>query len=221
MSRMSIRSIRYRRPKNPAWDLDLERTITLDRDALSEPWDLPALFGRTAPVEIEIGFGKGRFLLSAAQRWPDTNWLGIEYVGACVQLVAERAAKRDLRNVRLVRGDAAVIVEGAIPPNFIAAYHLYFPDPWPKKRHHKRRLVKQPFAERLFSTLEPGGCLHIATDYEEYFAEMVPAISAAGLQLVDLPADRPEDDEVFQTNYERKWIEQGKTIYRARFRRRP
>lgn len=219
MPRMSIRSIRHRRPKNPTWNLELERAIILDRETISHPWDLAVLFNRDAPIEAEIGFGKGTFLLAAARRWPEQNWLGIEYSLACVRLVAERAAKRVLTNVRLVRADAAVIVHDAIPTESIEAYHIYFPDPWPKKRHHKRRLVTQPFAQSLLRTLKPGGWLYIATDFQDYFEEMVPAVTAAGLTLVELPADRPEDDEVFRTNYERKWMEQGKTIYRARFRK--
>lgn len=221
MPRMSIRSIRYRRPKHPTWDVDLERGTIIERNSLPEPWDLSALFGRDAPVEVEIGFGKGRFILAAAQRWPDRNWLGIEYAAPCVQLVAERAAKRELRNIRLVRGDAAVIVAEAIPEASIDAYHIYFPDPWPKKRHHKRRLLKQPFAEHLLRTLKPSGCLHVATDFQDYFEEMVPAITAAGLTLVELPADRPEADEVFQTNYEAKFLALTAPIYRAVFRRPP
>lgn len=218
MPRISVRSIRYRRPKNPTWDIALERTLVLDPASISHPMDLSGIFGRSAPVEIEIGFGKGRFLLAAAAHWPDTNWLGIEYAGPCVQLVAERAAKRGLRNIRLIRADAALTVED-LPDSSIRACHIYFPDPWPKKRHRKRRLIKQPFVERLFRTIAPGGWLHLATDFEDYFAEIVLAAQRAGFMLVDLPADGPEDDEVFRTNYEKRFLERGTPIYRARFRR--
>jgi len=215
MPRISIRSIRYRRPTHPTWDLELERRIVLDRDALPGYWDFPALFGRDSPVEAEIGFGKGRFLLAAAETWPERNWLGIEYAPPCVALVAERAAKRNLRNVRLVRAAAESVVPEHIPPDSVRAYHIYFPDPWPKKRHHKRRLIQPPFAAELFRTILPGGWLHVATDFEDYFEEMVSAITGAGFHLVDVPDAR--EDEVFRTNYEMRFIRQAKPIYRARF----
>lgn len=217
MARMSIRSIRYRRPKNPTWDLDLERAITLDPDQPDGAWDLPALFGRDAPVHVEIGFGKGRFILAAAEQWPDYNWLGIEYVQPCVSLVAERAARAELTNIRIIRCPAEDVVAEHLTEGSIHSYHIYFPDPWPKKRHHKRRLVKTPFVSEIRRTLIPGGELHVATDYAEYFEEMIPAIEAAALTRAD-----DADSDVWRTastNFEDKAIERGSDIHHALFRK--
>jgi len=216
MPRMSIRSIRHHRPANPTWDLELERRTILSPDHLPAGlWRCEDIFGRRAPVEIEIGFGKGRFLIAAAQTWPDRDWLGIEYSPACVALAAERSAKRGLTNIRLLRGAAEDILPAHVDDASVAAYHVYFPDPWPKKRHHKRRLIKPPFAAELFRTLEHGGQLHIATDYQEYYEEMLPILSGAGLILADRPDDAQQ--ELFRTNYEVKFLQQGRQIHRARF----
>ena len=217
MPRMSIRSIRHRRPTNPTWDVELERTMVITPEDVPGLWDWSHIFGRIASIEVEIGFGKGRFLRAAAERSPDRNWLGIEYAGPCVALAAERIAKRGLTNVRLVRGAAEEILTDHLSDASVEAFHVYFPDPWPKKRHHKRRLIKPAFAEEVVRALRPGGRLHIATDYGEYYDEMLPILTAAGLKLVDHPD--AVQDEVFHTNYETRFLEQGKPIHRARFAR--
>ena len=215
MPRMSIRSIRHRRPIHPTWDVELERAIVIPADESPGWWDFKRMFGQIAPVEVEIGFGKGRFLRAAAERSPERNWLGIEYAGPCVALAAERIAKHGLTNVRLVRGAAEDILTEHVPDGSLEAFHIYFPDPWPKKRHHKRRLIKFPFAADIVRALRPGGYLHVATDYDEYYEEMLPILMAAGLKLVDHPD--AVQDEIFHTNYEMRFLEQSKPIYRARF----
>lgn len=215
MSRMSIRSSRYRRPKNITWDLALEERTKFDPASYPILWDFSELFGRNAPVEIEIGFGRGRFLLAAAEKNPDGNWLGIEYVKGCVLLAAERAAKRELQNVRIVQGAAETILAEHIPDHSVAVCHVYFPDPWPKARHYKRRIFKPPFVAELRRILAPGGMLRVATDYTEYFDEIVPMVLSGGFTLVDMPDEI--DDEAFRTNFEEKALRRGETIHRARF----
>ena len=215
MPRISIRSFRYYRPENPTWDVELEESLRPKRDTLSKPLSLSELFGNDAPVEVEIGFGKGRFLLAAAERWPDHNWLGIEYAPQCVMVAAERAAKRELRNIRVINAAAEDILSEHLVEGCVHAYHIYFPDPWPKKRHRKRRLVKAPLVRQLHRTIETGGSVHVATDFTQYYEEMVPIFEGNGFELVEHPEAR--EDEVFLTNYERKFLTQGKKISRARF----
>ena len=215
MPRMSIRSFRYRRPANPTWDVEFEESLRPKLDTLPKPLDWESLFGNTAPVEIEIGFGKGRFLLAAAERYPDHNWLGIEYAPQCVLVAAERATKRELKNMRVIHSAAEDVLNEYLRDACVHAYHINFPDPWPKKRHHKRRLVKTPLVEQLKRTLEPGGSIHVATDFEEYFEEMLPIFGDQGFVIVDQPEAR--EDEIFITNYEKKFLDRGKKICRARF----
>jgi tRNA (guanine-N7-)-methyltransferase len=211
----SIRSFRHQRPANPTWDLDLERAIVLDVEQLAGRWSWTDIFEREAPVELEIGFGKGRFLRAAAERWPERNWLGIEYAPPCVALAAERLAKRDLHNARVVRGSAEDVIPEHIADNSLAACHVYFPDPWPKKRHHKRRLIKPPFVAEILRILEPGASLYIATDHGDYYAAMIPILRTSGLIQAESPD--PFQDEVFHTNYEMRFLKEGKPINRARF----
>jgi len=217
MARISIRSIRYRRPLNPTWDAELEQEIRCQIEGIEAPLDFTGLFQRQAPVHVEIGFGKGRFLLAAAERFPETNWLGIEYAPPCVALAAERAARKGLRNVRIARGVAEDIIAARFPADTVAAYHIYFPDPWPKKRHHKRRLIKPPFAAQLARTLEPEGFVNTATDNSEYFEEIIAACTGAGLERREVP-DTYADD-AFRTNFEMRFLAHGQPVYRAAFRK--
>lgn len=215
MARISIRSIRYRRPAVPTWDIELERIIVIDSQQIPIPLCSSALFDRDAPVHVEIGFGKGRFLLAAAEQFPGNNWFGIEYAPPCVSLVAERAARHEIRNVRIVRGAAEEIIGRTFPDDFVSAYHIYFPDPWHKNRHHKRRLIQPPFATELHRTVVAGGLIHIATDNQGYFNEMVAAFSGVGMTQRGIAEEYA--DEPFRTNFEMRFITQGQPVYRAVF----
>lgn len=221
MPRMSIRSIRYRRPKNITWDTDLEERIHLRAEDLPKTWDFSAIFGREAPVQVEIGFGRGRFILAAAEKWTECNWLGIEYSKPCVLLASERSARAELHNVRIVQAAAEDLLRDHVPDACVDAFHVYFPDPWPKKRHHKRRIFQPPFIASMLRTLKPGGHLHVATDYTEYYEKIVPMVREGGFELVDLDDDVTYyvDDEEFRTNFEEKALERGESIHRARFRK--
>ena len=178
------------------------------------------LYGNNHPVEVEIGFGKGRFLISAGERFPDVNYFGIERKARYFRIARPRIQKRRLLNVRILYGDALTLIHEAVPEDSVHAYHIYFPDPWWKKRHRKRRLFRAGFLEDLARTLIPGGCLYIATDVEEYFDEIAASISEnPQFGRVDNPAERMEQAGYVPTNFEVKRAMAGSPIYRAVFER--
>ncbi len=148
------------------------------------PLDWPAVFGRAAPVILEIGFGNGEALVAAAAAHPENNYLGIEVHRPGVGSLLRRLETQDLHNVRVMLGDASEILAQRIPDASLTAVHLFFPDPWPKKRHHKRRLVQPEFAALVARKLEPGGYFHLATDWPAY-AEHMAAVLSRTEGLVD------------------------------------
>jgi len=167
------------------------------------------VFGNDHPVEIEIGIGKGRFLIDAAQRLPQVNFVGVEWALKYLRIAHARSLKRRLQNIRLVRGDAREFIEFFVPSESVQAIHVYFPDPWPKKRHHKRRLVNEAFLQEVERLLEPGGRLWLTTDCAEYFEAVLELLSRSSC-LVAVEAEW----QGVRTNYEEKYMAQGKMIFR-------
>jgi tRNA (guanine-N7-)-methyltransferase len=141
------------------------------------PLDLAAAFGRHAPAVLEIGFGMGETTAAIAAARPDVNFLCIEVFTAGIGALARRIDALGLANVRIVQHDAVEVVRDMLPPDSLAGVHVFFPDPWPKARHHKRRLVAQPFAGRLASRIAPGGYLHCATDWQHYAEQMLDVLA--------------------------------------------
>lgn len=178
--------------------------------------DWRSVFGNENPVEIEVGFGKGLFLLTTAQAHPDINYLGIEILRKYQLYTATRLARHDLGNVRLACADARYFLRHQVPANSVRALHVYFPDPWWKKRHQKRRLFTSDFVQAAVDALRPNGYFSIATDVADY-AEMVAKLLAAEPRLerqAAPPESTPTHDLDYLTNFERKFRKQGKTIYR-------
>src|SRR5262245_45510418 len=183
------------------------------------PLEIESIFGRKAPFEVEVGIGKGRFLLSEAERRPDTDFLGLEWSLKHLRLAKERASKRGLVNLRLHRADARHVLADLLHDGSAVRIHVYCPDPWPKKRHHKRRLFDAETTRHLERILAPGGYLHVSTDFDEYFEWIVAAV-AAHTRLV--PAQDPEFPDApagGNTNYEAKYLAAGRRIHRATWRR--
>lgn len=181
------------------------------------PLDWSAVFGNDHPVELEVGFGKGLFLLNAALANPGVNFAGVEIVRKYQLFTATRMAKRALHNVRLALGDGKLLLRDYVPAASLQAVHVYFPDPWWKKRHHKRRVFTPEFAALCWRALRPGGRLHVATDVEEYFGLMREALAPLD-DLRELPLTPEEEGN--RTNFERKARERGETIHRAVYERR-
>ena len=186
-----------------------------------EPLNFDDVFGRTAPRVLEIGFGNGDTLVQQASADPDRDYLGIEVhdpgIGHC--LIAVRDA--GISNLRLIAHDAIDVLEHQIPSASLQRINLYFPDPWPKKRHHKRRIVQPAFLALCADRLESGGSLHVATDWANY-AEHIDEITAASQDFRceerrehagDTPLDRPG------TKFERRGLKQGHRIWDWRFER--
>jgi tRNA (guanine-N7-)-methyltransferase len=185
-----------------------------------QPLDLAASFGRHAPTVLEIGFGMGGATAQIAAARPQDNFLGVEVheagVGALLKLIGEQ----QLANLRIVQHDAVEVLQHMLAPASLAGVHIYFPDPWHKKRHHKRRLIQPAFVALLCSRLAPGGYLHCATDWEPYAQQMLEVLSAeAALQntaaaFAPRPAWRP------QTKFEARGLGLGHGVWDLVFRRR-
>lgn len=177
--------------------------------------DFAQLFGRNAPVEVEIGCGRGDFLLAYAAKHPETNFLGLERKLVIARKAASKVARAGLRNVRIVHGEVFYLFERYFPPKSLAAIHCYFPDPWPKKRHAKRRLFKPETPQILESLLCPGGTIHIRTDVLTYFETIREVFgNAAHFQEIETPVELA----ACSTGFERRFMEVGKPIYRVSYR---
>lgn len=178
------------------------------------PCPLPVddIMPSSAPWEVELGFGKGRFMLRSALEHPDRNYLGIELVSKYYRLLERRARKQGADNLLVVRGEALYLLSAALPPAFASVLHVYFPDPWPKNKHHKRRLFDPETVDLVMGLLKPGGRLCFATDFLEY-GELVYDIlkDYPGLTLQRREAPWPDGA---RTNYEAKYIEEGRPILR-------
>ncbi len=177
------------------------------------------VFGNDRPVEIEIGFGKGKFLVTAAPACPDVNFLGVEILRKYQLFTASRLAKRGLENVRLALADAREFLRDRIASEAVQAVHVYFPDPWWKNRHRKRRVFTEEFARQGERILTPGGLLHVVTDVEEYFRVMTDIMTRhTGLQAAPPPAPTPGAHDLdYLTNFERKFRQAGRPIFRASY----
>ncbi|MCK6485088.1 MAG: tRNA (guanosine(46)-N7)-methyltransferase TrmB [Phycisphaerae bacterium] len=196
--------------------------IAVATEAIGDRADLAALFGRAAPTELEIGCGKGGFLLRQARAHPERNYLGIEWANKFHRFAADRMARWGLTNVRLLRTDARHFVIHRLPVGCLAALHVYHPDPWPKKRHHKRRLFNAAFVDAAARALAQGGRLAVQTDHAGYF-EVIVNLASAHPMLAPAPFVDDEfgtANERTETNYEIKYEREGRPIFRAAWRRR-
>ncbi len=197
--------------------------VILSAENLRGPIDFTQIFGRSAPVHIEIGSGKATFLVAQAKAHPEADFLGIEWARKFYRHAVDRIGRWGLRNVRILRADAAVFLRDFLPVESVDCFHIYFPDPWPKKRHHKRRFLQEANLEILLRCLKSGGEIRLATDHADYFEQVRQVTSAYSEKLDEIEFERPaaaREGELTGTNYERKYVKQSRPIYTAAFRKR-
>lgn len=182
--------------------------------------DLDQVFGRHAPKILEIGFGMGETTAQIAAAHPGNDYLGIEVHTPGVGSLLKQISERGLANVRIVQHDAAEVLRHMIAPSSLDGMHIFFPDPWPKKRHHKRRLIQPAFVALAASRIKPAGYIHAATDWQEYAEQMLavlgaePALENTAAAFADRPAYRP------QTKFESRGLRLGHGVWDLVFRKR-
>jgi tRNA (guanine-N7-)-methyltransferase len=184
------------------------------------PIDFEALFGRRAPVVLEIGFGMGRTTAEIALARPDTDFLGIEVYTPGVGSLLRLIGLHGLANVRVIQRDAVEVLRDRIAPGALAGVHVYFPDPWPKKRHHKRRLIQPAFVAALAARLAPGGYLHCATDWQDYADQMLAVLSAEPSLANTADGFAPRPDWRPPTKFEQRGLRLGHGVWDLMFTRR-
>ncbi len=202
--------------KSEKFDLAIPWRRWDQKEKVSEnpPISFRGIFGNDHPVEVEIGCGKGRFLIARSEREPGMNFLGIDWAAKWMGVAHKRGSKRNLANLKFVRGEAAMILEQIVPQS-VSAFHIYFPDPWPKRRHHRRRFVTAKTLARIHELLLPGGLLEIATDDADYYGWMKNALVESRIQwagrreTVNQRIAYPE----LKTSYELKFEAEKRPLY--------
>ncbi len=191
--------------------------ISIDIKTLSRPVSFTNIFGRCSPVHVEIGSGKGTFLVAQAGKHPEIDFLGIEWANKYYRHAVDRLGRWQINNVKMLRTDASDFLAEYIPEESVDCFHIYFPDPWPKKRHHKRRLINIENTANIIRCLKKNGRLQLATDHEDYFVQMTETIEhfiqQSQIKQTDfLPPASAKPGEIVGTNYERKYRKQGRTF---------
>jgi tRNA (guanine-N7-)-methyltransferase len=207
------------RKLDPALDLSFHlKTI----DDMPLPWNASQLFPQDLPLEIEVGSGKGLFLNSAAKQNPAHNFLGVEIAAKYARHAAAKLAKNGYKNAVMLSGDAQRLFIEFLPDQSLVAVHVYFPDPWWKKRHHKRRVMNDRFLGEIYRTLTPGGSLHFWTDVRERYDEILELIAAHTpfIGPLEVPERQAEHDLDYRTHFERRMRLTDQPVYRAEFQKR-
>jgi len=188
--------------------------LGLDVETLPRPIDWSALFENAHPVEMEIGMGKGTFITDQAKARPETNFFGIEWARWFWRYASDRLRRNNCLNARTIRAEAGFFLREFVRDGSLAAMHIYFPDPWPKSRHHKRRLIQPAFLLQVHRVLTDGGILRVVTDHAEYFEQIQQVVTASPLQVISY--DRPGsagEGEFVGTNFERKYRREGRPFF--------
>jgi tRNA (guanine-N7-)-methyltransferase len=197
--------------------------LRLDPEKMTEPFEWDQIFNTSGAVEIEIGIGKGLFILTAASSRPEVQHLGIEWANKYLRIAESRALKRGLENIKFVRMDAKDMMT-VVPANSVSAYYVFYPDPWPKKRQLKRRFLCPAMATQLVRSMTDNAVLHVATDHVPYWSEIEPLfddhpdferLAVFGGDQFPVPADEP------LTNFEIKYRVEGRARNRGSWRRKP
>jgi tRNA (guanine-N7-)-methyltransferase len=181
-----------------------------------ERLDVPALFARAQPIEVELGAGDGSFFVQWAALNPDVNFLAVERLLGRLKKIGKKSRRTGLENVRALRLEASYFAEYLLPPSSISAFHIYFPDPWPKRKHRANRLINERFSEVLRAALQTGGIVYLRTDDADYFSQMV-SVFQANKNFEPVPT--PERLATVLTDFERGFTAQGIQTNRAAYRK--
>ncbi len=221
------RSTRMRAPHQRAWHqhrhrylVEVEREVLSTSVAVGPPLDLAGLFGRSGPLIVEIGPGAGEAILAAARRRPEANLLAFEVHQPSLARLVKLLADTDLGNVRLVEADAVAGIRRLLPAGSIAELWTYFPDPWPKARHHKRRILGPEFADLAAVRIAPGGIWRLATDWAEYAEQMRGVLDRHPDFVADRPAEAGGRPDRPVTRFEQRGLDAGREIVDLAYRRR-
>jgi tRNA (guanine-N7-)-methyltransferase len=188
--------------------------VGLDVNAIPRPLVWAELFGNANPVELEIGMGKATFLTGQAKERKDVNFFGIEWANWFWRYGSDRLRRNGCTNARTVRAEASFFLREFVQPETLSVLHIYFPDPWPKAKHHRRRLIQPAFMELVERVLVPGGRLQVVTDHLNYWEHIEPTVRGSKLTVVDY--NRPgsaAEGEFVGTNFERKYRREGRPFY--------
>jgi len=203
--------------RNNQPDITKFQNVVISNEEAPPELQVSSIYGNHNPLEVDIGSGKGRFLLARANGHPTTNYLGIERQLGRVYRAAKKATHLNIENVKLCRVEAMVGLSAILPNESVTTFYIFFPDPWPKRRHLQRRLVSPPFLDLLHSKLIPKGCIHFATDHQDY-ADVVGERFAADARFKSTTAFQPTEDE--RTDFELIFTGQNKTISRYSIQKR-
>lgn len=198
--------------------------ISLQVDPTQGKLDLGAIFARQAPTHLEIGSGKGTFILNQARAQPECNFLGIEWANRYYSYAVDRLGRWGLTNVRLVRAEASAFIRDHLSDQTIDWIHIYFPDPWPKRRHHKRRFINDQNTEQLLRIIKAGGQIQIVTDHLGYFTQIQEVLEhyKDRLDFVRFqPTASAAAGEWVGTNFERKYLKEERAFYTVAIKKRP
>jgi tRNA (guanine-N7-)-methyltransferase len=190
--------------------------ISLSSMILDTKFDWEKIFGRSGPVHFEVGSGKATFLVNEARNHPECNFFGIEWCNKIYKYAVDRLGRHGLHNVRLIRADAVIVVRDLICDETVDCFHIYFPDPWPKKRHHKRRFISEANVKELLRCLKPGGMIKVATDHADYFEQIKQVLNIDAFEKIEFfPTSGAQagQGEWAGTNFERKYLKEGRPIY--------
>jgi tRNA (guanine-N7-)-methyltransferase len=192
-------------------------TLLFAPSSIVEPINTEALFSSVQPLEIELGSGNGAFLLNYAALHPERNFLAVERLLGRIRKLDRKGPRAGLRNLRLLRMEASYALEYLLPRASAQAIHVYFPDPWPKRKHHRRRLINARFMELAANVLAPCGILHLRTDDTDYFTQMTAVARAnPAFQQTSIP----EELTAVSTEFEKLFMDQGLPIHRTAFQKK-
>jgi len=198
--------------------------VVLKEEDINEKVDFKALFGRSQEVHIEIGAGKGTFIVNQARTFPEIDFLGIEWARKYYRHAVDRIGRWQLKNARMIRTEAADFIAKNLKNSSVDWFHVYFPDPWPKKRHNKRRFLCKDNLTEMLRCLKTGGVIQIATDHKDYYEQITTVFNDGDDRFEKIgfiKAANAQQAECVGTNFERKYIKDQRAVYTLAVRKLP